>query len=305
MGIIVGAANVPVAERVPWIREVHPFDSPRYARGGPPSPDRRLREILRRDWDLVVDLTNDPASAVAALRRPTRHRVDLGTYRMREKARAMFGRGAGLREEHVTRVFYRALGLEPPDPIVPEGMALREEERREAARLLARGWPGDRPVAAIHAGATWKFRRWPEARFVEVARELERRGFAVVLVGGPNDRAVSAAIAEAAGLRPERNLAGETDLPLAGAVLGRCAVLVANDGGLMHLAAAQGTPVVGIFGPTNPLRFGPLGATSRFLWHRRDCAPCEQRHCIWGRARCLEPIETAGVVAAATEVARR
>lgn len=305
VGFAVGTANVPLAERIPWIREVHAYDSPRYARGAVPSPDGRLHDILARSWDLVIDLTNDPASALAALRRPSRHRLDLGTYRLRQKVKALAGRGRGLRDEHVTRVFYRTLGMDPPEAIVPEGLALREAERREASRLLARGWPGDGPVAAVHAGATWEFRRWPEARFADVCRELERRGFAAVLVGGPDDRPVSEAVARAAGLRAERVLAGATDLPTAAAVLERCAVLVANDGGLMHLAAAQGTPVVGIFGPQTPATFGPLGARSRALWKRRDCAPCGQRHCIWNRARCLEPIETGEVLAAVEEVARR
>jgi len=304
VGCVVGTGTVALAERIPWIREVHVCDSRRYARGAP-SPDGTLRGILARNWDLTIDLTNDPASALAALRRPSRHRLDLGALRMREKAKAVLARGRGLRDEHVTRVFYRALGLAPPDPIVPEPLALRDEERREAARLLGRGWPGDGPVAAVHAGATWEFRRWPEARFADMCRELERRGFAAVLVGGRDDRALSGAVAEAAGLRPERNLAGVTDLPTAAAVLERCAVLVANDGGLMHLAAAQGTPVVGIFGPQTPHAFGPLGVRSRALWKRRDCAPCEQRHCIWNRARCLEPIETGEVLAAVEEVARR
>jgi heptosyltransferase-3 len=253
----------------------------------------------------VLDLTNDPASALAALRRPSRHRLDLGTYRLREKAKAAVGRGRGLRAEHVTRVFYRALGAEPPDAIVPEPLVLRDEEKSAAARLLGRGWPGDGPVAAVHAGATWEFRRWPAARFADVCRALERRGFAAVLVGGRDDRAVSQAVVEAAGLRPERNLAGETDLPTAAAVLERCALLVANDGGLMHLAAAQGTPVVGVFGPQTPHVFGPIGARSRALWKQRDCSPCEQRHCIWNRARCLEPVETDDVLAAVEEVAGR
>jgi len=90
-----------------------------------------------------------------------------------------------------------------------------------------------------------------------------------------------------------------TDLPGTAAILERSAVLIANDGGVMHLAAAQGTPVVGIFGPTSPERFGPVGSRSTALWQRRDCAPCDQRHCIWARARCLEPIEVADVVEAA------
>ena len=304
VGFAVGQGTAAMAERIPWIRETHVFDSRRYARGAQ-SPAGTLRGILARDWDLVLDLTNDPASATAAFRRPSRHRLDLGTHRLREKARAVLGRGRGLKQEHVTRVFYRALGMQPPEAIVPEPLVLQEREKNDAARLLARGWPGDGPVAAVHAGASWEFRRWPAARFADVCRELERRGFAAVLVGGPDDRPVSRAVAERAGLRPERNLAGETDLPTAAAVLERCALLVANDGGLMHLAAAQGTPVVGIFGPQTPETFGPLGERSRALWKQRDCSPCEQRHCIWNRSRCLEPIETGDVLAAAEQVARR
>ena len=77
-----------------------------------------------------------------------------------------------------------------------------------------------------------------------------------------------------------------------------------NDGGIMHLAATQGTPVVGIFGPTDPRPFGPLGVTSRAIYRERDCSPCSQRHCVWGRTRCLEPIETQDVLDAALEIAR-
>jgi ADP-heptose:LPS heptosyltransferase len=298
VGFVVGTDVAPLAERVPWIDEVHVFDSARYVRRGPPSPDRRLREILEGEWDLVVDLTNDRFAAAQALRRPSRYRRDVGTYRLREKATAMLGRGPGLRAVHATTVFYRALGMTPPEPVVPEGITCRDDDVREADRLLSRGWPGTRPVAALHAGAPWEHRRWPGARFAELARRLEQRGLAVFLVGGPNDREVSAAVALAAGLRPERNLAGEGSLPVAAAVLERAVCVCANDGGLMHLAVAQGTPTVGIFGPQDPALFGPLGASSAALWRERDCAPCSQRHCVWGRARCLEPIEVDDVVAA-------
>jgi heptosyltransferase-2 len=142
----------------------------------------------------------------------------------------------------------------------------------------------------MHAGATWEFRRWPAARFADAARRLESDGCSVFLLGGPGDAAVSADIATRAGLRAERNLAGEASLPVTAAVLSRAAGALANDGGLMHLAAAQGTPVVGIFGPQSPGRFGPLGDRSVALWRRRDCSPCSQRHCIWNDARCLDPI---------------
>ena len=159
-------------------------------------------------------------------------------------------------------------------------------------------------MVALHAGAVTEFRRWPVARFGALARELEERGFSVLLVGGPNDREVSQAVVEGAGLRPERNLAATGSLPVTAAILERMAAVVANDGGVMHLAAAQGIPVVGIFGPTNPHLFGPLGASSRFLYERRECSPCSQQHCVWGRTRCLEPLETGHVLDIVLEIAR-
>jgi heptosyltransferase-2 len=303
IGYVVGSENRVLAERVPWIDEVHVYDAKRYARRSPASDDSVLDGILARGWDLVIDLTNESTSALSALRRPSRHRRDIGTYRLHEYLRGL-GRRSGPLAEHVASVFYRALGMPTPDPIVPEGIRTTEADHAEAAALLARAWPGDRQLVALHAGATWEFRRWPVARFAKVAQDLEERGYSAVLVGGPNDREVSAAVAQAAGLSAARNLAGQTSLPVVAAIFERVACAVANDGGPMHLAAAQGAPVVGIFGPQTPGWFAPIGTTSRALWDKRECSPCSQRHCVWGRARCLESIETERVLRTVLEVAR-
>jgi lipopolysaccharide heptosyltransferase II len=295
VGFVVGSPTRELASRVSWIREVHIFDSPRYVRIGRPSPEGTLESILEKDWDLVIDLTNDRRSALAALSRPSRHRRDVGTFRMRQK----LGMARGGHERHAARVFYRALDLEPPDPIVPVRLDLRPEDRSRAQAALARAWPGNRPLVAFHAGASWSFRRWPAGRFAETGKRLERQGYSVVFVGGPDDREISLEIARAAGIRESRVLAGELDLAATAGVLEGCALVIANDGGVMHLAASMGAAVVGIYGATDPHLFGPIGAKSVFLYQKRDCSPCSQRHCIWGRARCLDPIEIDDVVAAA------
>jgi ADP-heptose:LPS heptosyltransferase len=304
VGFVVGSGNRELAERVPWIGEVHSYDPKRYARISPPSDESVLRAILARDWDLVVDFTNERTAALAALGRPSRYRRDVGTTRLRRKLRSLVrGRGAA-RDGHVARVFYWTLGLAVPEPIVPEGIRVRDEDRAAAVELLSRGWPGDRPIVAVHAGAVTEYRRWAIARFGALSRELEERGFSVFLVGGPNDREVSQAVVDGGGLRPERNLAGTGGLPVTAAILERTAAVVANDGGVMHLAAAQRVPVVGIFGPTDPHLFGPLGESSRFLYERRECSPCSQQHCVWDRTRCLEPLETGQVLETVLEIAR-
>ena len=299
VGFVVGSATRELASRVSWIREVHIFDSPRYVRIGRPSPEGTLESIFEKNWDLIIDLTNDRRSALAALSRPSLHRRDVGSFRLRQKLGAL---GGAPPERHAARVFYRALGLVPPDPIVPVRLDLHPEDRARASAALARAWPGDRPLVAFHAGATWSFRRWPAGRFAETAKRLEAQGFSVVFVGGPDDREVSLEVARASGIRESRVLAGELDLPGTAAVLEHCALVIANDGGVMHLAAAMGAAVVGIYGATDPHLFGPIGRKSVFLYQKRDCSPCSQRHCIWGRARCLDPIEIDDVVAAAQRI---
>ncbi len=305
LGVVVGAWNRPIAERIPWIGEVHVFDSPRFVRQGRHSPDGTLESIFGARWDLVIDLTNDPAAALGALARPSRHRRDVGSARLAAKLRRIAHRGPPSHDLHAARVAYRALGVPAPDPIVPVPLVLRADDVARASAAIARAWPGDRPLAALHAGATWEHRRWPAGRFAELAKRLEAEGFAVVLVGGPDDRSISLEVARAAGLRETRVLAGELDLPASAAVLERAGIVVANDGGPMHLAAAMGAPVVGIYGPQDPELFGPIGATSVSIYRKRDCSPCPQRHCIWGRARCLEPIEIDEIAQAALRLARR
>jgi lipopolysaccharide heptosyltransferase II len=305
LGVVVGAWNRPIAERIPWIDEVHVFDSPRFVRQGRPSPHGTLEGIFARDWDLVIDLTNDPAAAVGALARPSRHRRDAGSTRLASKMRRLASRRDASRDRHAARVAYRVLGIPAPDPIVPVSLAPRPDDVAHASAAIARAWPGERPLAALHAGATWVHRMWPAGRFAELAKRLEAEGFATVLVGGPDDRAVSMEVARAAGLRETRVLAGDLDLAGTAAVFARAGIVVANDGGPMHLAAAMGAPVLGIYGPTDPGLFGPIGATSATIYRKRDCSPCPQRHCIWGRARCLEPIEIEEVAQAALRIARR
>lgn len=296
VGFVVGTPTRELAEHVPWIDEIYCFDSRTYARRERTSPAKTLEEIFAREWDLIVDLTNDRASALAALSRPSLHRRDVGTYRLRSKLQRLVSkRRADTRQLHISFVNYSALGLPVPSPIVPEPLALRPEEKEKAGTAIARGWPGDRPIAALHAGATWEFRRWAPGRFAELAKRLEGAGYSVFLVGGPNDVEVSREVATSAGLAETRVLAGRLELVATAAVLERAAVVVANDGGLVHLAAAFSTPVVAIFGPTDPALFGPIGASSTFIYKKRDCSPCAQRHCIWGRARCLEPVETEAV----------
>lgn len=150
------------------------------------------------------------------------------------------------------------------------------------ARATVRAWVGSNesgPVVGIFPGSKAAARRWDVARFVEVARRLAHGGAAVWVFGGRAEAGLTARVAAAAGARG-RDVGGRTTIPWLAAALAECDVLLTNDTGPMHFAAAVGTPVVAIFGSSDPRRTGPLGVPARVLW-RSDlpCVPCLKNRC--------------------------
>ena len=156
----------------------------------------------------------------------------------------------------------------------------------------------------INPGARWDNKRWPVEHFTELVRQLAARdaNFRFALFGGPGDWQLTDTIQRAA---PDRcvNFAGRTALPEFIELLRGCELLVTNDTGPMHLAAALRKPIVSLFGPTSPEQTGPYGQESFALRHPLPCAPCMKSRCHWVEPlACLRGISPASV---ADEVMRR
>ncbi|TQM03156.1 glycosyltransferase family 9 protein [Pseudonocardia kunmingensis] len=147
----------------------------------------------------------------------------------------------------------RLAGADGPAEYPP--LAVLDAERDAAAALL----PGDGPWVALHAGATDPRRRWPAERFAALADALTAAGARPVLVGAADEAEVSAAVVAAAD--PITDLTGRTDLGTLAAVLERCAVVVANDSGPLHLARAVGSATVGLFWCGNAINAAPATRT--------------------------------------------
>ena len=150
----------------------------------------------------------------------------------------------------------------------------------EVDRLLIRAGvtPGTSWVA-MNVSARWPTKRWPAASFAEVADRLQQEGYGVVaMIGGPDERAD---VAEVKGMMktPAIDLAGATAVGLLPALLSRASMLITNDSGPMHIAAAVGTPVVALFGPTSAVRTGPYGVGHDVLTGKVPCSPCFSRTC--------------------------
>ena len=155
-----------------------------------------------------------------------------------------------------------------------------QTDYEEVDRLLSRsGVTPEMSWVAMNVSARWPTKRWPAASFAEVADRLQQEGCgAVVMIGGPDERADVAAV-NGMMKTPAIDLAGTTTVGLLPALLSRASLLITNDSGPMHVAAAVSTPVVALFGPTSAVRTGPCGVGHRVLATEISCRPCLSRTC--------------------------
>jgi len=260
------------------------------APGRPAALFREAREWRARRFDLAVLFPNSFAPAlVAALARvplrvgyATQGRAPLLTHRV----------GVPVWRGHRHEVFYylhlvaelerQLYGTSTVETREPQTQLRVSDARlREAESLLLESGarPG-RPLVALCPGSTnSRAKRWPAERFAAVAELLaERTGSEIVLVGAAEELEISEEVARRMRARPVV-LTGKTDLALTAAVLKASDLLVTNDTGPAHVAAAVGCPVVVIFGPTNPDTTRPYSTTAEVVRRPPDCAPCMLRDC--------------------------
>nr|HEV8009239.1 lipopolysaccharide heptosyltransferase II [Bradyrhizobium sp.] len=159
---------------------------------------------------------------------------------------------------------------------------------------------GGKPAVALAPGSVGASKRW--TYYPEAARLLARQGLDVWVVGGPGEKALAVEIVAAGGPRV-RDLTG-TDLRNGILAMAAAGVAISNDSGLMHVAAAIGTPTMGIFGPTSPQLWAPLNALAATVQTRTivPCQPCHRTVCRMNDHRCMRDIPASDVAAIAERV---
>ncbi len=200
----------------------------------------------------------------------------------------------------------------PAAPLQAHPARLRLELMHTQAgrlRLEAAGWRGE-PLVALHTSGGREVKQWHPDRFGRaIATIAADHGATILMTGAPGDRPlVDAARAAIDPARTVIDLVGDVDLLTLAAILARCEVMVTGDTGPMHVAAAVGTPIVAVFGPSMPWRYRPLAPHTRVVRIDLPCAPCNQIRLPPERCRghvpdCLEGIDVASVVRAARELA--
>jgi len=184
-----------------------------------------------------------------------------------------------------------------PDGEPPE-FYLDDKARAEARAWLGSGLGDAAPLVAVAPGAAHLTKRWPVEYWQDLVGRITARDFNVVVVGGPDDRAVAGEVARAGGTRAV-NAAGSFGLQGTGAIIASSRLLVSGDTGVMHMATGVNTPVIALFGPTvRAFGFFPYSREAVVLERDLDCRPCTAwgtERCPLGHHRCLRDI-------AATEV---
>lgn len=197
-------------------------------------------------WDVVVDLRNAPLSYAL----PAKRQIHLGR--------------AGKLDVHRVKSMGSLLGLED-NPPAPKLWTLPEHEA--AADALV---PTGSPVLALGPTANWVGKTWPPERFAELAQRLTGPGGIlpggrIMVISHSSERPMAQPVLDALPADRTINLVGDTPLLSVFACLKRAAFYVGNDSGLMHMAAASGTPTLGLFGPSREKHYAPWGEQCRFV----------------------------------------
>ncbi len=269
----------------------------------------QVRGLRAARFDLVVDLQGLLRSGLMAWLAGSPVRV--GFANAREGSPWFYTQSVGVPDPDMHAIdryllVARALGATvPAQPVYALRPTIADHDR--VARLRqTKGLSGGRPWIAMAVSARWPTKRWPAAYFAETADRIQQERLGrVALIGGPDDREVAEQVMRE--MKTEAaDLVGACSVGLLPALLQTASLLLSNDSGPMHVAAAVGTPVVALFGPTSPARTGPRGADHLVLRNPVPCSPCFSKRCRNATfLDCLKGISPGEVVAAIQQRARR
>jgi ADP-heptose:LPS heptosyltransferase len=333
--LVVGSWNKSLAALIPGIDTIETLDAPWLARtaqttapaflpaGASATPQRGGEGVFAlakravrwrpRHYDLAINFEGDIRSHIlmSLSGAPARVGFDMAGGGPLLTTRVEFrpNEHTTANAERLVGAAFDAQDLETARP--PFTLALSAEARARAAALLAAKHTSGRPLIAIHASGGRAIKQWPPARFADVAVSLARDQNAQLLLTGtaadrPLVNEMRAALPTNVGVL---DLVGELDqhLPLLAAILERCRLLITGDTGPMHLAAFVGTPIVAIFGPSDPIRYAPFASPHRVVRIDLPCAPCNRirlppTRCQGHTPDCLEGVTRDAVYKAACDL---
>jgi lipopolysaccharide heptosyltransferase I len=249
-----------------------------------------IHELRRKKFDLVIDLQGLLRSGLMTLLTGAPRRV--GFSNAREFAPAFYNEriDCAWQEHAVTRYLKIASALGCPDGPAEFVFGVDDDDRKYIETLI----PPGTDYAVLLPGTNWNTKRWPVERYAALVGSLkERFGLEAAVAGASTDKKLATEI------RGKFDLTGKTSLRQIVALLERAKLVIGNDTGPLHVAAAMGVPLVALYGPTNPSRTGPFGRDDSVLRLNLPCSPCYSRTC--SHRSCMEWMKVESVLAVAQQ----
>lgn len=289
----------PVLRDHPWLDQLIVYDRAR----GPSAFVAFLRRVRRGRFDLVLDLQRHLKSGLVSLASGAPQRLGFAPANTKELNHLFSTRQIAPQPPLKLKLLqYQAFGdaLRLPAAPVEFGLAPSAEARAIARELLS---GVRRPLLGVILGSSWPSRVYFPDAVAAVIRGLSgdgangASGLFPVLIGGPEDARLAAAVKAELGDAPALDLVGRTTLAELPAIFEECAIAFGPDSGPMHIAAAVGCPVVSLWGSTAPERSAPWGFAEFAIKAEIPCHPCYLRRCPIGR-ECMRRISPPAVVEA-------
>jgi lipopolysaccharide heptosyltransferase II len=292
----IDSALAPLLEDDPDLTGIVRFERKRWAAPQHwPEMLRSLRWMRAQNFDWVIDLQCLARSGAFAWL--ANGQFLIGLDEVREGARGFYDVAIRRASFHTHAVDWY-LAVLPRLGVPVHNHFTWLPERPAIAAAIQSKWQTDGARwIAIQPGARWENKRWPVEHFAELIRLLAKKfpDTRFAILGAAEDKPLGEMILRA---EPQRslNLCGETSLPEMIEWLRLCELMVTNDTGPMHVAAALGKPLVALFGPTEPRRTGPYGHLENALRLDLPCSPCLKSHCTYEKPdECLKAISPATV----------
>jgi len=295
--LLVTSLCAPLVDYMPGVRTGIVWDLP------------RSRLAVAKQWDLASELRARNYGTALVLPRTWKSAIAPALAGIPERigfvGEARFGLLNCWRwgEKALPRFIDKNAALALPDgaPLPPQWPVPQlQVPAAEAGRWRQQNGLGTASAIALAPGSVGASKRW--TYYPEAARRLAEQGLDVWVVGGPGEKALAAEIVASGGARV-RDLSG-TDLRNGILAMAAAEVAISNDSGLMHIAAALGTPTMGIFGPTSPHLWAPLNGLAATVQTKTvvPCQPCHRPVCTLNDHRCMRDIPASDVVAIAARV---
>lgn len=294
--VLVGRKSRKIIRNCPYVDDVIVY-SPTSAKNRIGDLLRMAKLLAKEDFDVVVDLQNNKASHFLAYACGAKlragHNNRKWAFLLNRRAKNNFqGPVAPLDHQHEV---LKLIGVDEYEKKL--SMWAEASENKKITSFLNSQWvAGSQTLVGINPGSSlrWPTKQWPVENFAKLCDELARRNIRVIMTGAPEDAPLGEELMRLTKNKPI-NAIGQTSITELAALIKRCQVFISSDSAPMHVAAAMETPLVALFGPTDPKRHLVPPKHYQVFWKEVQCSPCYLRTCPIGHI-CMKKISVQEVL---------